>query len=143
MTHLQTLTVQDILWLHLQVTNKVQPYDYAKLEEASFYQYAYGDSTGLLPQASRFLTGFIRMAPFPEANEATAFLAAAAFLRLNGKSLTVEPGAAAAFIASAASSRVVLDGKVADAPAGEHLDPRSALQSVLDMYGPALLGASV
>lgn len=138
MHQLHYLTIQDVLWVHLQVTNKVETYDYARLEEAVFYQYALGDSTGLLPQASRFVTGFIRMHPFEGGNEATAFLACSAFLRLNGKVLSVEPAKAAVWIASAKSSRQSLEAQVADAPADEHLDTRSALGVVLDAYAGAL-----
>jgi len=132
------LTIQDILWVHLQVTNKVETYDYARLEEAVFYQYALGDSTGLLPQASRFVTGFMRKHPFEAGNEATAFLACAAFLRLNGKVLTVNGAAAPAWIASVKSSRQSLEAQVTDAPADEHLDTRGALQVVLAEYDGAL-----
>ena len=131
------LTIQDILWVHLQVTNKVETYDYARLEEAVFYQYSYGDSTGLLPQASRFVTGFMRMHPFEAGNEATAFLSCAAFLRLNGKVLKVDGAVAPAWIASAKPSRQSLEAQVTDAPAVEHLDTRSALRAVLDAYDGA------
>lgn len=134
MSHLHTLTIQDVLWLNLQVSNKVQPYDYAKLEEAVFYQFAYGDSTGLLPQAARFITGFMRMAPFESDNDATAFLACVAFLRLNGKALDVASGDVAAFVSAAKQSRPKLEAKVSDAPAGEHLDPRSALQLACNTF---------
>jgi hypothetical protein len=80
---LRYLTVQDILWINLQVTRKVNRYNYAALEEATFYQYAYGESDELLPQAARFLSGFTRKAAFEVGNDATAFVAALAFLRLN------------------------------------------------------------
>ena len=128
MAHLHYLTIQDVLWVHLQVTNKVETYDYARLEEAVFYQYALGDSTGLLPQASRFLSGFGRMHPFEAGNEATAFLSCAAFLRLNGKVLNVDSAGATGLIEAAKAGRIALDplGILGDAPKGEHLEPRKA-----------------
>ncbi len=86
---LEYLTIQDILWINLQVTKSVHRYDYATLEEAVFYQYAYGDSHDLLSQAARFLTGFLGKAPIASGNEATAFVASAAFLRINGMQLTI------------------------------------------------------
>lgn len=87
---LHYLTVQDILWINLQVTKKVGRFNYARLEEACFYQYAYGDSKTLVPQAGRFLSGFMRMHPFDEGNEATAFIATLTFLMINGRSTILE-----------------------------------------------------
>lgn len=84
MAKLHTLTVQDILWINLQVTKKVQHFSYAKLEEATYYQYAYGDSNEVLSQAGRFLAGFLKMHPLDAGNEATAFVATLAFLKING-----------------------------------------------------------
>jgi len=81
---LHYLTVQDILWINLQVTGKVHHFNYAKLEEATYYQYAYGDSKNLVSQAARFLPGFLKMSPIEAGNEATAFIAALTFLKING-----------------------------------------------------------
>ncbi|MEZ0325615.1 MAG: hypothetical protein ACAH95_06895 [Fimbriimonas sp.] len=86
---LSYLTVQDILWINLQVTKKTNRFNYATLEEATYYQYAYGDSDELVSQASRFLRGFLKLAPLSEGNEATAFVAFAAFLMLNEHQLDV------------------------------------------------------
>lgn len=47
---LHYLTVQDVLWINLQATRKVQHFNYAKLEEATYCQYAYGESNTLLPK---------------------------------------------------------------------------------------------
>src|SRR3569832_347171 len=88
-TTLLYLTVQDILWINLQVTKKVHHFNYARLEEATFYQYAYGESNSLVPQAGRFIGGFLRMHPFEAGNEATAFVAGAAFLKINGKEINL------------------------------------------------------
>lgn len=78
------LTVQDVLWINLQVTKRTQSFNYAKLEEATFYQYGYGQSSSVLSQAGRFLSGFFAKRPFASGNEATALVACLAFLRLNG-----------------------------------------------------------
>src|SRR5688500_6656775 len=84
---LRYLTVQDILWINVQVTRKVNRYDYARLEEATFYQYAYGDSEELVKQAQRFLRGFVKQKPFEAGNEPTAFVACMAFLQMNGSGI--------------------------------------------------------
>lgn len=92
---LQYLTVQDVLWINLQVTKKVHRFNYARLEEATFYQYAYGQSSSLLPQAARFLSGFLKMAPIDAGNEATIFVAALAFLKVNGQEIALSDHEAA------------------------------------------------
>jgi prophage maintenance system killer protein len=84
---LHYLTVQDVLWINLQVTKKVEHFNYARLEEATFYQYAYGESRTLAPQAARFLSGFLRMQPFQRGNAATAFIATVTFLKINGREI--------------------------------------------------------
>jgi prophage maintenance system killer protein len=84
MASLHYLTIQDILWINLQITKKVRHFNYARLEEAVFYQYAYGESRTLFPQAARFITGFLKMRPFDAGNEATALVACLAFLDING-----------------------------------------------------------
>lgn len=81
---LHYLTVQDILWINLQATKKVHHFNFAKLEEATFYQYAYGESNTLLPQAARFVSGFLRLHPLEGGNEVTAFISLLAFLQING-----------------------------------------------------------
>ena len=91
---LHYLTVQDMLSINLQVTKKVNSYQYATLEEATYYQYAYGDSDELLDQAARFLTGFMKKSPMSAGNEATAFVGCIAFLMLNGTSLAVDDAGA-------------------------------------------------
>ena len=101
MASLHYLTVQDILWINLQVTKKVQHFNYAKLEEAVFYQYAYGDSSSLLPQAERFLSGFMKLHPFESGNEGTAFLGYLAFLKMNGRKSSLPYESAATWLSSA------------------------------------------
>lgn len=103
---IQYLTVQDILWINLQVTKRSNPFPYAKLEEATFLQYAYGQSRDVLGQAARFMKGFIAMAPFGDGDRETAFLAGAAFLELNGYELAIPPAEAAAWIERVATGQV-------------------------------------
>ncbi len=83
------LTVQDILWINLQITKHSPAFDFASLEEATFYQFAYGSSKSVASQASRFLIGFARKAPFTNGNKATAFVGFMTFLELNSYSLPV------------------------------------------------------
>jgi len=77
------LTVQDVLWINLQVTGKVNRFSYARLEEATYYQYAYGESNHIPAQVARFVPGFLKMKPLDEANKVTAFVAALTFLEMN------------------------------------------------------------
>ena len=78
------LTLQDMIWLNLQLTKSTGEYDSEPLEEATFYQYALGDSQGVAAQAARFLIGFRKMSPFAEGNDACAFIGMAAFIEANG-----------------------------------------------------------
>jgi prophage maintenance system killer protein len=94
------LTVQDILWVNLQVSKEKvssskNTFNNARLEEASFYQYAYGDSQNIPAQAARIAPGFIKMNPFTVANKATAFVTLVAFLNLNHYDVTIEDSKAA------------------------------------------------
>ncbi len=130
---LQYLTVQDVLWINLQVTGKPQPFDYADLEEATFYQYAYGDSKSLLPQAARFLSGFLKKKPLASGNEATALISCLAFLKVNGyefkgESLDtwfteVQNGTAEA--------RQAVEKDFYEAPRDHHVEIREALMELL------------
>ncbi|HJP82353.1 MAG TPA: hypothetical protein VJ835_02515 [Fimbriimonadaceae bacterium] len=84
MSGLKYLTVQDVHWVNLHVTGSPQDFNYADLEEVTFYQYGYGGSTDLLAQAARFVSGFLKKRPFESGNEGTAFISVLAFLRANG-----------------------------------------------------------
>jgi prophage maintenance system killer protein len=140
-TTLHYLTVQDILWINLQVTKKVHHFNYARLEEATFYQYAYGESNSLVPQAGRFISGFLKMHPFDAGNEATAFVACAAFLKINGQEVNLPDEKAHAWFQRIQSKDVkgadAIAAVVADDP--EHhgsLEPnvRAAVKAVLGDY---------
>jgi len=78
------LTVQDMLWISLQVVGHPQKFQYDKLEEATFTQYIYGESQAPIEHAIRFLTGWPAHKPFAEANERIGLVAFLAFLRMNG-----------------------------------------------------------
>lgn len=147
MSKLHYLTVQDILWINLQATKKVQHFNYARLEEATFYQYAYGDSNGLLGQAGRFLAGFTRMHPLDAGNEATAFFATATFLAMNGARLCVDDAASWFRSASASTeaAREALEKAVTVDPhhhAELKPDVRNAFRSVTERYSIDALATS-
>lgn len=94
MDRLEYLTVPDIVWINLLVTEQEQRFNYARLEEAAFNQYAYGSAGDVAVQGVRFLNEFIALAPFEAGNEATAFVAFVAFLKMNGHDLgLIEDGA--------------------------------------------------
>jgi len=96
------LTVQDILWIHLQLGGTNDAYRYADLEEATFYQYAYGDSRSVQDQAARLLWGFTKKAPLATHSEEVARLATQAFLIANGFTLTAQlPSSASESLAAA------------------------------------------
>ena len=144
-TSLHYLTVQDVLWINLQVAGRPNTFNYAKLEEATFYQYAYGDSDSIEAQAARLASGFGKMSPLKEANQATGFVALVAFLHLNGKDLGVTDALASSWY------RAIYKGEVPakDALAGlvetnahHHVvlqpDVRAAIKSVIEAYPETL-----
>lgn len=141
MSRLHTLTLQDMLWIHFQIARKVVPYDFAKLEEATFYQFAFGDSTGLVVQAGRFAKGFQAMAPFDADNEATGFVALLAFLALNGWRPKFDASGA-----STAYARLVQEGSAhaieahfePDPDAHGHAEVRDVVYAVLARFGDAI-----
>jgi prophage maintenance system killer protein len=140
---LHYLTVQDVLWINLQLTKKVQHFNYARLEEAVFYQYAYGDSRTLFPQAARFISGFLKMRPFEAGNEATALVSCLAFLYLNGYTAQ---GDLRGWFDQAKTGKVEAIEAVAveDPHAGHTLVPdvRGAIRRVLDEHAAAIAAAA-
>ncbi len=78
------LTVQDMLWISLQIVGRPQKFHYAKLEEATFTQYIYGEAQTPAEHAIRFLSGWPTHKPFAESNEQIGLAALLAFLRMNG-----------------------------------------------------------
>ncbi|HRJ26030.1 MAG TPA: hypothetical protein PLO61_00795 [Fimbriimonadaceae bacterium] len=94
---LHYLTLQDLIWINTQVTKKPQDFDYARLEEATFYQYGYGTSLKLIEQAGRLAAHFSRKRPLASGNEATGFVALLGFLALNQVHLRLSDAEAAAW----------------------------------------------
>ncbi|AIE85757.1 Fic family protein [Fimbriimonas ginsengisoli] len=143
---LHYLTVQDVLWINLQATKKVHHFNFARLEEATFYQYAYGESKTLLPQAARFVTGFLRMHPFEAGNEATAFIAVLSFLKLNGTEIGLTDDDAVGWFDriadKAVSARDAISRVTSPSPHGHGHPPevREAIQAVLDDF-PATIAS--
>lgn len=84
------LTVQDVLWLHLQLTGRPPRFRYAALEEATFQQYGYGSSLDVPAQAQRVLAAFVKKRPFDQANTASGLVVALAFLAINGYDLALD-----------------------------------------------------
>jgi prophage maintenance system killer protein len=137
MAALNYLTVQDILWINLQITKKVQHFNYARLEEATFYQYAYGESNSLVPQADRFVSGFVKMHPFDAGNEATAFVACLGFLQVNGCSISATTDKVAEWFDRAVGKAASVSEIATPSDDGQHAlvpDVRGAIGDVLERY---------
>ena len=134
------LTVQDLLWINLQTTKTVNPYDYARLEEATYYQYAYGTSTSLTRQATRFLTGFVGKQPFTVGNRATALVAFIAFVRLNEATFEVSPESVGSWLARVLDHPETIESAIHMAHDGHgHEEPsRVVIQKVLDEFSGAI-----
>jgi prophage maintenance system killer protein len=144
MKALTYLTVQDILWTNLRVTGNVQTYRFADLEEATYYQYAYGGSSDVLRQAERFLTGFAAKAPLGKANEATAFVGFVAFLRLNSYDLNLGDDTAAGIFGKAKGTGWISDlvSPVEDHHGEGKANVRAAITSVLNDYASTIMSLS-
>lgn len=139
MASLNYLTVQDILWINLQLTKKVQRYNFARLEEATFYQYAYGESKNVIDQAARFFPGFQKMHPFEVANKATAFVALVTFLELNGFHFNIADGKELTnWIETASEKQKVRDSicNATDLVEDDHhsVDMKSTISGILSRY---------
>ena len=80
----QYLTVQDILWINLQVTGTVNPYEFMKLEEGTNYQYGYGGRQDGPAPAKRRIKRVEKKTPLSAGNDETAEVAFRSFLGLNG-----------------------------------------------------------
>lgn len=146
---LRYLTVQDVLWINLQATNKVHHFNYAKLEEATFYQYGYGASRDLARQAGRFVSGFLKLHPFEAGNEPTAFIAVATFLLMNGARLNIPDSEGSAWIERIRGGAVLPQEQlpsliVEDEEAHNHIasDVRDAVRLVIEQF-PKTIAALV
>lgn len=137
-TATQYLTVQDILWINTQITKTTNSFEFAKLEEATFYQYGYGISSNVLKQAANFLAGFMKKAPFGVADDATAFVAFVAFLNLNGYELNLPDREAAEWVRRVKSGEINAAEaveKLTHLGAGHHeQDPQGCMRLALAAY---------
>jgi prophage maintenance system killer protein len=134
---LNYLTVQDVLWINLQITEKVNDFNFATLEEATFYQYGYGESRNLVSQAARFLVGFAKKSPISEGSEATGFIALVAFLAMNGREVQVPDDKAhhwyaeAKMSVEAAQAAILKDTNEVDAGHGDHHSEPPAVKDAI------------
>jgi len=147
MAKLFTLTVPDVLWINLQVTGAPQAFDFATLEEATFYQFKNGANFDFAGQAARFLSGFYRLSPFAAGNESTAFVGCIAFLEMNGHTLNLAEKEAAAWAkniwADPTTARAALEAKVV--PHELHVDngvpdPNGIVEGIMDRYPKTIAG---
>lgn len=143
-SQLHYLTVQDILWINMQVTEKVHHFSYAKLEEATYYQYSYGESKSVVKQAARFLTGFPRLRPLDAGNEATVFIGCLTFLIINGFHVELQDGKAADWFDSVQSKKLDAESAIntiAKPALGNHgaIEIRSTIKDLIGEYPCTLL----
>jgi hypothetical protein len=131
MAKLYTLTVPDVLWINLRVTGAPQS----------------GPNHDLAGQAARFLTGFRRLAPFSEGNEATAFVGCLAFLEMNGRSVALGDDEALKWLESLCSgrepARAAIEARLGET--GGHVkygvpESHTIVEGILACYPKALAG---
>ena len=125
------LTVQDMLWINLQVTGQPQKFVYSALEEATFTQYVYGDTVSAAEHAVRFLTGWAKFQPFAEGNELTGYVAFLTFLKLNGLQLQNASGAWE-WLPTVKSDRAVAVSAILEGH-DDHGDPTPVRAVILDV----------
>ena len=149
MSKLFTLTVPDVLWINLQVTGAPQSFDFATLEEGTFYQFKTGVNSDFAGQAARFLTGFHRLSPFAAGNEATAFIGCIAFLEMNGHTLNLSDKEAAGWAkktwADPSSARAAVEAKIASHHSHVHYgvpDPNEIVEEILERFPKTVAGFS-
>ena len=144
---MQYLTVQDVIWINLQVTKRNQSFNYAKLEEATFCQYGYGQSSSVVSQAGRLLASFVNKKPFMAGNEATAFVACLAFLKMNGCEVNLSDDTANHWIERASRDSSAAAQAIADITTHEEEKPqhddlapdvRDTVREIVDEYPKTL-----
>lgn len=99
------LTVQDLIWINTQITGAPQPYNYDRLEEATYYQYSYRQSMDVPLQAARFLWGYLTYRPFAKGNLGTALIGVLTFLEINGYEVHLPAEQAAEWLLSIVQRR--------------------------------------
>lgn len=138
---MQYLTVQDVLWVHLQVAKKKGNFNYANLEEATSYQYAYGKSKDVVGQASRFFFGFQSKSPFESANQAVAFVCGLVFLEINGMNFDASENDLATWLQRAGDLTTRKEALAEIAPPSHdahHPEPREVATAVLEKHQKAI-----
>ena len=145
---LHYLTVQDILWINMQVTDKVHHFNYAKLEEATYFQYSYGESRSVTPQAARFLIGFPKLHPIDAGNDATTFIACLTFLEINGMTIELLDANAQTWFESAQARTVDPQEAIRSIakPSLDHhhaVNVRATVRDLIGSYPCALLALAV
>ena len=139
MTVMNYLTIQDILWIHLQLVGAPSDFQYATLEEGTNYQYGLGDSQDVLGQSKRFLLGFEKLAPFPSANAATAFVGAVSFLSLNGFTPKFSDSNASEILLKIKSGELSMDEAFAKESNDHHeIDERTAILGVMSKFSETI-----
>ncbi len=131
------LTVQDIIWIHLQITNKQGKFSFDKLEEAASYQYAYGKSHDVVSQAARFFRGFSILNPFESGNSAVGFVSGIVFLELNGLSFNPKEKDLAQWHMRAidsSTSKTAIESGTEAAHEGHQMSAREVTKLVLERY---------
>jgi len=135
---LRYLTLQDVLWINLQVSKKVHHFQAARLEEAVFCQYSLGIASGLDKQSARLFNGLLKLKAFDFANEATAFVACGALLLANGQEITLTDEQVPAWISPMIHGKVSMAGGISNVISAvelsEHQDMRASIVSILEKY---------
>ncbi len=99
------LTVQDLIWINTEIMGAPQPYNYDRLEEATYYQYSYRRSMDVPLQSARFLWGYLTYRPFAKGNLATALIGVLTFLEINGFEVHLPPDEAVQWLLDVAQRR--------------------------------------
>ena len=141
---LNYLTVQDMLWVNLQLTKSTNGFDYALLEEATFYQYGYGQSSDLIGQAAKFLVGFAKKKPFGgKADAETALIGCLAFLAINGHHVALPAEEVSSWLTRVVGGQIDAHealSQLAQPTGGHHsATPAESLRAALATYGPKLM----
>ena len=139
---MQYLTIQDVLWINLQVTKRVNKFDYATLEDATFSQYAVGGAEGIALQAARFLSTFLRMRPITAGSEATALIATLGFLSAYGMDVTLKDESGTTWfsrvMANPAGAADFIHEIVTEVHGGHGLELHTALEETLAAFPKTL-----
>jgi prophage maintenance system killer protein len=138
MEKLRYLSVPDFLWINQELTKKVLPYRFDRLEEGVFSQYAYGRATGPASQAASLMAGFKSMRPFNKGNDACALVGTIAFLRMNDHDLDLSPSEAAAWFRSNSGSIETARQAIADKVTHNHVHTHHGTPPTREIVGEVL-----